>query len=706
MADLRHQEAAVAPRAVRTHGLQNSASLPAIPGSEYHDQQAARNKSRGFNLMRRLPSHQSDDMREERSKPQSRDRSGQASAPRAQTNLSYNPLAANDPQLLVSQRSGFFKALKTGANKTMLGMKKQRDKLTKSAGKPTLMASSTPRANPDYQYRTFYAPLIDQVRLTRIAPRLEMSRDKTEFWLPALPWRCIDYLNYKGVEEEGIYRHPGALQHVNYYKQKFDREGDVNLYDEEDLYDVNVIASLLKAWLRDLPEPIFPHHLQSQLVNVNMDSPHAPDELKQIIAKLAPWQYYLLFAITCHLSLIAGSAEKNKMRIDNLFTCIGSQALKIDAHVFNWLVGDWRNCWMGCTDEKAYLEQEYAYLDEKEREAAEEQQPPHSSSSRGYPDSAYGSLGNQHVSSPLARPNAPRPHADNDGRPSSSRSQGNLRPAPTYQVSHPNDNAYDSAASSANSSGPSSARATGTRKPSQTDMARTASDQRNQMQVQKNHQPRAPSPLGRRNKQETGTSSRERSPTGRRPSRAETGLESADADARAASRRRAQSQPRSESSRGKSPSSQGRRRRGDTTNGSPAARSPSQGSDQFSEKPASGRRRREGSDAPEMPTLQKEQRQRYEQLGGSNNRSRKGSEVAVQAGPAADNSRRGEKRREDPGMGATRDHHEREMRSGLERLEIGETKPSAGGSHERKGSKFRLSEQTFPEPISPVWKGT
>ena len=35
-------------------------------------------------------------------------------------------------------------------------------------------------------------PLAEQTRRTRIAPRLEYSKDKTEFWMPALPWRCIE----------------------------------------------------------------------------------------------------------------------------------------------------------------------------------------------------------------------------------------------------------------------------------------------------------------------------------------------------------------------------------------------------------------------------------------------------------------------------------------------------------------------------------
>lgn len=47
--------------------------------------------------------------------------------------------------------------------------------------------------NPDtYKPTIIRLNLIDQTRATRISKRLESSRDKTEFWLPALPWRCIE----------------------------------------------------------------------------------------------------------------------------------------------------------------------------------------------------------------------------------------------------------------------------------------------------------------------------------------------------------------------------------------------------------------------------------------------------------------------------------------------------------------------------------
>lgn len=43
-----------------------------------------------------------------------------------------------------------------------------------------------------YVFQIIHTPLVEQTRLTRISHRLEDSKDKTEFWMPALPWRCIE----------------------------------------------------------------------------------------------------------------------------------------------------------------------------------------------------------------------------------------------------------------------------------------------------------------------------------------------------------------------------------------------------------------------------------------------------------------------------------------------------------------------------------
>lgn len=73
-----------------------------------------------------------------------------------------------------------------------------------------------------YVPKVINLPLVEQTRLTRISKRLEDSKDKTEFWMPAFPWRAIDYLNYKGCEVEGLYRVPGSGPQVKKWQRKFD----------------------------------------------------------------------------------------------------------------------------------------------------------------------------------------------------------------------------------------------------------------------------------------------------------------------------------------------------------------------------------------------------------------------------------------------------------------------------------------------------
>ena len=79
-----------------------------------------------------------------------------------------------------------------------------------------------PPDDDHYQLKVLNLPLAVQARKTRISKRLEDSRDKTEFWMPAFPWRAIDYLNYKGCEVEGLYRVPGSGPQIKRWQRRFD----------------------------------------------------------------------------------------------------------------------------------------------------------------------------------------------------------------------------------------------------------------------------------------------------------------------------------------------------------------------------------------------------------------------------------------------------------------------------------------------------
>lgn len=143
-------------------------------------------------------------------------------------------------------------------------------------------------------------------------------------------------------------------------------EGDINLLEEPDLYDINIIGSMFKAWLRDLPTEILPKATQAKIAQECVGAKDVPKLLKDELSKLPPWNYYLLFAITCHLSLLHAYVDQNKMNYSNLCICF-QPCLKIDSFCFHFLVCDWRNCWQGCWTEKPHLDEEYLVLDRMSR---------------------------------------------------------------------------------------------------------------------------------------------------------------------------------------------------------------------------------------------------------------------------------------------------------------------------------------------------
>jgi hypothetical protein len=163
-----------------------------------------------------------------------------------------------------------------------------------------------------------------------------------------------------GCEEEGLYRIPGSGKEVKHWQRRFDTELDINLFEEPDLHDINTIGSMFKAWLRDLPDEILPKSVQNKVAQQCAGATRTPQLLKDELSKLPPFHYYLLFAITCHLSLLTSFSDKNKMDYRNLCICF-QPCLKIDAFCFQFLVMDWKNCWQGCWVEQAFLDEEYRY---------------------------------------------------------------------------------------------------------------------------------------------------------------------------------------------------------------------------------------------------------------------------------------------------------------------------------------------------------
>ncbi|KAL1842097.1 hypothetical protein VTJ49DRAFT_6079 [Mycothermus thermophilus] len=154
--------------------------------------------------------------------------------------------------------------------------------------------------------------------------------------LPAVVYRCIQYLDAKNaIFEEGIFRLSGSNVVIKQLRERFNNEGDINLLDDEQFYDIHAIASLLKLYLRELPSTILTNELRGQFIAVTEMTNHkekmaALAELVQLLpqANAALLKYLIAFLIK-----IIDHSDVNKMTVRNV-GIVFSPTLNIPAPVF------------------------------------------------------------------------------------------------------------------------------------------------------------------------------------------------------------------------------------------------------------------------------------------------------------------------------------------------------------------------------------
>ncbi|KAG8900756.1 hypothetical protein FRB99_005770 [Tulasnella sp. 403] len=160
--------------------------------------------------------------------------------------------------------------------------------------------------------------------------------------LPAVVFRCIEYLEAKSAEqEEGIYRLSGSSNVIKSLKERFNTEGDVDLLKSDEYWDLHAITGLLKTFFRDLPNSILTRELHMKFLGVIdlANQTERIDELASLVSQLPLPNYSLLRALTAHLILIVSNAHINKMTMRNV-GIVFSPTLGIPAGVFSMMLGE------------------------------------------------------------------------------------------------------------------------------------------------------------------------------------------------------------------------------------------------------------------------------------------------------------------------------------------------------------------------------
>lgn len=150
--------------------------------------------------------------------------------------------------------------------------------------------------------------------------------------LPSVVYRCIEYLTARhAVAEEGIFRLSGSNVLIKALKDRFNTEGDVNLLEAHQNYDVHAVASLLKLYLRELPASILTRDLHLDFLHcLELPAEEKVPALNVLVNRLPRHNRALLEALSAFMLLIVNNVLVNKMNVRNrksrvssyVYTCV------------------------------------------------------------------------------------------------------------------------------------------------------------------------------------------------------------------------------------------------------------------------------------------------------------------------------------------------------------------------------------------------
>lgn len=144
-------------------------------------------------------------------------------------------------------------------------------------------------------------------------------------YLPKFIEVCTDIIDAKGLQTIGIYRVPGNNASITALSDEINRNFiDVPLEDPR-WKDLHVVSSLLKAYLRKMPDSLvtsalYPHFIKADKIK---DPKVRLEELRKLVRNLPKHNYHTLRHVIRHLKRVSDNSQVNKMEAKNLAIVFG-----------------------------------------------------------------------------------------------------------------------------------------------------------------------------------------------------------------------------------------------------------------------------------------------------------------------------------------------------------------------------------------------
>ncbi|NXC85541.1 RHG22 protein, partial [Cercotrichas coryphoeus] len=177
--------------------------------------------------------------------------------------------------------------------------------------------------------RVIWAPFGGGIFGQRLEDTVQYERKYGQRLAPLLVEQCVDFIRERGLTEEGLFRMPGQANLVKDLQDSFDC-GEKPLFDSNT--DVHTVASLLKLYLRELPEPVIPFAKYEDFLScgqlLSKDEGEGTQELVKQVKNLPQANYNLLKYICKFLDEVQAHSSINKMSVQNLATVFGPNILR------------------------------------------------------------------------------------------------------------------------------------------------------------------------------------------------------------------------------------------------------------------------------------------------------------------------------------------------------------------------------------------
>ncbi|CAL4067534.1 unnamed protein product, partial [Meganyctiphanes norvegica] len=170
-------------------------------------------------------------------------------------------------------------------------------------------------------------------KMTTFGVDLGQHLSETSTPVPHLVLKCVSEIDARGTKIKGIYRVSGVKSRVEKLCQAF--ENGAHLVDLTDQHP-NVIANVLKLYLRQLPEPLLTFRLYPEFIRIAKECPSnggpesnkAADELRDLVRRLPRHHLQCLAVLMHHLHRVGNNAALNNMPSSNLGIVFGPTLLR------------------------------------------------------------------------------------------------------------------------------------------------------------------------------------------------------------------------------------------------------------------------------------------------------------------------------------------------------------------------------------------